>query len=202
MIVFFATSNTMKVEDAKDALKHYGIHVRQLRTELSESRSEDPAKIALEKAKQAYAKFKKPVIVEDSGFFIHALSGFPMTHIRFSLSTLGVKNILKMLSGAKNRNAEWRMSLVYVYGKNKHRTFTFVEKGVIADSIRPVRRKIKSDYWRIYIPKMIKNDKTLSQMIDKDLRIWEEYYRTNNQFQMFGKWYQKRSVHNIGKKTT
>ena len=97
--IYFATSNTGKVENARRALKNFGFKVQQIKIELAESQAEDPAEIALEKARQAYTKIKKPVIVEDSGFFISALGDFPMTHIKFSLKTLGIKNILAMLKG-------------------------------------------------------------------------------------------------------
>ena len=124
MTVYFATSNAGKVVNAKKALAPFGIEVKQLNIDLIESRAEDPADIALEKAQQAFARYKKPLIVEDSGFFIKALGGFPMTHIKFSLKTVGIKNILKMLRGSK-RDAEWRMSLAYVWGPGKHKVFTF-----------------------------------------------------------------------------
>ena len=103
------------------ALKPFGIRVEQVQIELAESRSEDPTDIAFEKAKQAYALLKQPVIVEDSGFFVEGRRcGFPMTHVKFSLRTLGIRNILKMLKGVKN---QWRMTVAFVYGKNKYKTF-------------------------------------------------------------------------------
>ena len=138
MKVYFATSNTSKVANAQAALAPFGIAVEQIAIDLVESRSEDPAVIALEKARQAYAKLRRPVIVEDSGFFIRALGDFPKTHIRLSLNTLGVANILKMLKGVKDRHAEWRMTLAYVSGPHQFKTFTYVERGEIAKSRRPV----------------------------------------------------------------
>lgn len=188
--VYFATSNAGKVRNAKSALKPFGIRVKQIAMDLIESRAEDPKDISLEKARQAYKKLKKPVIVEDSGFFISALGGFPMTHIKFSLSTLGVKGILLAMRGAKNRRAEWRMSLSYVYGPGKYRTFTFVEPGVLAAKPRPVKRPMMSDYWRVYIPKMLKgNTRALSEMTDEDMKRWLAYFARHNQFMMFGHWY-------------
>lgn len=190
--IYFATSNEGKVRNAQEALRPFGIRVKQVAVDLVESRSEDPAGIALEKAKQAYRLLKKPVIVEDSGFFIQSLGGFPMTHIKFSLKTLGIKNILKMLKGVTDRRAEWRMTLAYVWGPGKYKTFTFVERGEIARSPRPVKRPMMSDYWRVYVPKMIPNTKALCEMADADLTEWQNYYKKNNQFMMFGRWYSAR----------
>jgi len=191
-IVYFVTSNKGKVENAKRALKKFGISIRQKQADMPESRSEDPEEIALEKARYAYKMFKQPVIVEDSGFFINAIGGFPMTHVKFSLKTVGIKNILKMLKDVTNRRAEWRMSVAYVYGRDKFKTFTFIEKGEIAKEKRPHKRKTMSDYWYIYIPKMVKSNKlALSEMTEKNLEVWHDYYDSHNQFVMFGKWFAK-----------
>jgi len=188
MKILFATSNKIKIYNAKKTLKNLEINIKGIIMEFPKSNFEDPKEIALEKAKLAFLKYKKPVIVEDSGFFINALKGFPMTHIKFSLKTIGIKNILKMLESTKDRSAEWRMTLAYVSSKNKYKTFTFIEKGQITKDIRPIKREIMSDYWRIYIPKMIKNNKlALSEMSNKDLKKWEEYYHTHNHFVMFAR---------------
>lgn len=187
--IYFATSNEAKVKNAQASLASFGFTVKQIPMELAESRAEDPQDIALEKARQAYTKLKKPVIVEDSGFFIDALGGFPKTHIKFSLSTLGITNILKMLRGVKNRGASWRMSVAYVSGKEKFETFTFVERGEIATRLRKISRETMSDYWRIYIPHHPKgNKKSLSEMSGEEMRKREEVWNKNNQFTMLGKW--------------
>jgi len=189
-VIYFATSNPGKVANAAAALGPFGIAVRQAEVELAESRAEDPAEIALEKAKQAYKKFRKPLMVEDSGFFIEALGGFPMTHIKFSLKTLGIDGILRAMRGAKSRRCEWRMTLAYVNGPGKHKTFTFVEKGVIAEKPRPVKRPMMSEYWRLYVPKMLdaKNTKALSDMSEGEMERWMEYFSRNNHFLQLGEW--------------
>ena len=188
--IYFATSNAAKVATANAAMNPLGITVKQAKIELVESRAEDPAEIALEKAKQAYKKFKKPLLVEDSGFFIAALGGFPMTHIKLSLKTLGIDGVLKAMRGAKDRSCEWRLSLAYVYAPGKTKSFTFVEKGVIAQSPRPVVRETMSDYWRLYVPTMLdaKNKKALSDMTDAEMAEWGEYFYEYSHFRQLGKW--------------
>lgn len=189
MNIFFATSNKGKINNATEALAHFGIKVKQYNFDFIESRSEDPAKIALEKAKQVFHVIRQPVIVEDSGFFIEALGGFPMTHIKFSLQTLGINAILKALRNEKNRKAYWKMTVAYVSAVNKCKTFTFIEKGELTQEPRPINRTLMSDYWRIYIPKMIKNNTlALSEMEEESLKQWKDYYAQNNHFMKFGQW--------------
>ena len=189
MKIYFATSNKGKVANVAAALKPFNISVEQIEMELAESRSEDPKDIALEKARQAFKKIKKALMVEDSGFFISALNGFPMTHIKFSLKTLGLENIMKLMAGVTDRRAEWRMTAAYVFGENDYRTFTFVERGEIAPEIRPVKRPTLSDLGRIYVPKTISNNKlALSEMPDEIFQKFEDHYNTSNQFLKLGRW--------------
>lgn len=196
MEVLFATSNADKVGNARAALAPFGISVVQAAIELIESRAEDPADIALEKARQAYDALKRPVMVEDSGFFIAALGGFPMTHVKFSLKTLGVERILKAMDGEADRSAEWRMTVAYVEGPAAFKTFTFVEPGAIAASPRPIKRAMMSDYWRIYMPRTLDrgNDRALCEMADEELAAWLDYYAKNNQFKMLGEWLAARNA--------
>jgi len=142
MEISFVTTNKGKIHNAKKALALSGFKVKPVNIEMPESRAEDPRDIALEKAKYAHKILKKPIIVEDSGFFVRALGGFPMTHIKFSLTTLGTDNILKMLKGVKDRHAEWRMTLAYVDGKGKSKTFTFIEPGEISLSKRKAKTTV------------------------------------------------------------
>ena len=128
-------------------------------------------------------------ILEDSGFFVRAIGEFPKTHVKFSLETLGIDNILKTLKGVKDRHAEWRMCVAYVSGPNEHKLFTFVEPGEIAEAPREVKRDIMSDYWRIYIPKTDSGNKlALSEMAEEDLAKWRKYNTERNQFDMLGRW--------------
>lgn len=199
MQISFVTSNPSKVKHAQLSLAPFGIDVEQLDIDLIESRAENQEDIALEKARQAFLAFGKPLIVEDSGFFIDALNGFPKTHIKFSLKTLGIENVLKMLEGVENRRCSWRMTLAYVSGEHDFKTFTFVEPGEIALSVRPVAREIlMSNYWRIYIPKVIAdNSLALSEMPEKDFQATLDYFAKNNHFQQLGQWLAKHSSEKI-----
>ncbi len=189
MLLRFVTSNTSKVEQAHKALLKFGISVEQWDADLVESRAEDPADIAREKAMQAFKLCNEPVIVEDSGFFIHALGGFPMTHVKFSLKTLGIENILKMMEGASDRSCSWRRSVAYATGPGECRVFTLVEAGELALEPREIKRPLMSDYWRLYIPKfMTTNAYALSDMPDDEFKNLLDYFAEHNHFTQLGEW--------------
>ncbi|MBT4723062.1 hypothetical protein HN958_01465 [Candidatus Falkowbacteria bacterium] len=190
--IYFVTTNKEKIKQASKSLSRFNIELKDVNLEMPESRAEDSKEIAIEKAKIAFDKLKKPVIVEDSGFYIKSLGGFPMTHIKFSLKTLGIANIIKMMQGFKTRNAEWRMSVAYCSKKNNVKTFTYIDKGSISTKLKRKKRKTMSDYWRIYIPsKFNPKNLALSEFAGKDIERREEHYAANNQFMKFGKWFIK-----------
>ncbi|MEK6818361.1 MAG: non-canonical purine NTP pyrophosphatase, partial [Nanoarchaeota archaeon] len=122
---------------ANTALKKLGFGVVGQKLDIIEPREEDPEKVVIEKAVQALQQLKKPLIVEDSGIFIEALNGFPKTFVHFALDTLGIKNILKLMDGVENRNAEFRQSLSYIEpGMNEPKVFSYVDGGfTLADRI-------------------------------------------------------------------
>lgn len=64
-------------------------------------------------ARYVYEKLKKPVIVEDSGFFVKALKGFPGTYSKFVYETIGNKGILKLLEDVDDREAYFKSVIGY-----------------------------------------------------------------------------------------
>ncbi|MDQ5875907.1 MAG: non-canonical purine NTP pyrophosphatase, partial [Thermoproteota archaeon] len=64
-------------------------------THLVEIQSDSLEEIAREKAKAAFAKVKRQIIVEDDGLFIDSLSGFPGQYSSFVFKTIGNDGILK-----------------------------------------------------------------------------------------------------------
>ena len=62
--------------------------------------------------------------------------------------------------------------------------------GVIAEKPRPIKRTMMSDYWRLYVPKMLdaKNKKALSEMTDQQMEEWLNYFSAHNQFLQLGQW--------------
>ena len=84
--VLFASSNTNKYEEAEKILAEFDIELDFFQTQLVEIQDDSLAKIAVQKALNAYDKCKKPVIIEDDGLFIESLSGFQV-HIHLTFST-------------------------------------------------------------------------------------------------------------------
>src|ERR1700722_2359171 len=101
--LIFVTSNDNKAREVAATL---GISIKRIALELDEIQEMDLKKIIEHKAKQAYQKLKKPVLVEDDGLFVNDWNGFPGPFIKYVHATIGYDKFPKLLSN-KNRKIEW-----------------------------------------------------------------------------------------------
>lgn len=76
-MILFATSNARKIAEANETLQDYDMRVESVKVETNEIQHFDPAEIAKEKARAAYAAVGRPVVVSDTSWSVPALGGFP-----------------------------------------------------------------------------------------------------------------------------
>lgn len=152
-IITFVTGNATKILHANEAINNFGYEMVGEKLDIIEPREEDPEKIVIEKANQAFQILKKPLIVEDSGIFIRALNGFPKTFIHFVEDTIGIANIIKMMDGVADRHAEFRQSLAYIEpGMNKPKIFSYVDGNyLVAERVWEPRYE-SGEFDKILIP--------------------------------------------------
>ncbi len=135
MKLYFVTCNKDKVKEFKQILEPK-IKVEQIAIDYPELRSDDPEEIARLAAKQLADKLKKPIVVEDSGLFVKALNGFPGTSSAYIHKRIGLKGILRLMKGVKNREAMYMSAVSYCKPGKKPLSFLGTEKGRIAKKIR------------------------------------------------------------------
>ncbi|MEM4367007.1 MAG: XTP/dITP diphosphatase [Candidatus Anstonellales archaeon] len=126
--MLFITGNPGKAKEAREIL---GIRIVQKDIGLQEIRADRVEDVAQRKAEDAYSILKKPLIVEDSGLFIKALNGFPGTCSSYVFKTIGIKGILKLMEGVKDRKAEFRCAVGYASSKGI-KVFVGTTEGSIA----------------------------------------------------------------------
>lgn len=193
--IVFVTHNKGKIASAKKKLE--GVNVKIFEYDLDEPRSDDIRYISKAKVEEAYQLVKKPCISLDCGFWIEELNGFPRAFVNFSLETLGLEGILKLMEGKKNRNCKFTECLSYYDGKELHQ-FMGENKGRLSEEILGENTNEKwSDLWYIYIPSGY--DKTLAQMT-KEERATRKKYESKNAMKIFAKWYLEREDTVINKK--
>ena len=99
----FVTSNSDKVREASNILECSLKQVSGLC--IDEIQSSDIKEIVAHKAKQAFDKLRRPVLVEDSGLSFTAWNGLPGPLIKWFEVSVGCQGLLKMLEGFENREA-------------------------------------------------------------------------------------------------
>ncbi|PKL69445.1 MAG: non-canonical purine NTP pyrophosphatase, RdgB/HAM1 family [Methanomicrobiales archaeon HGW-Methanomicrobiales-1] len=111
------------------------LEVSHVALEIPEHRSDDVGEIARGKAQYAYDQLRTPLIVDDTGFSIDALSGFPGPYAAYVLHTIGNTGILKLMDAVKNRQAHFTTAIAYA-DESGIRVFTGSIHGSITTSPR------------------------------------------------------------------
>jgi XTP/dITP diphosphohydrolase len=132
--ITMVTSNAGK---AAEVAAFFGgsLEVDHVCLEVPEHRSSDVAEIARGKAQFAYRQLNTPLIVDDTGFFIDALDGFPGPYAAYVQDTIGNTGILKLMEGISDRRARFITGIAYADAQNVQ-VFTGVLEGRIAISPR------------------------------------------------------------------
>jgi len=96
----FVTSNTNKWHEAQRIL---GYAIERVELDLDELQAENVSAVALGKARAAYARLGRPVIVEDAGIELAGLGGFPGPFIKYWEKLGGLESICRAADGLADR---------------------------------------------------------------------------------------------------
>lgn len=112
-VVFFATGNINKFNEARSILGKYGIAVGMLRLKGDEIQSDNLKEIAETSVKNAYDRCRLPIFVEDAGLFLDALDGFPGPYAAYVYKTIRNSGILKLMENLNERHAKFQSVIAY-----------------------------------------------------------------------------------------
>lgn len=134
--IIFVTGNSHKVREATQIMSPLGIEIEQNNCGYPELQEDTLETIAGFGAKWAANKLNSEVMVDDSGIFINALSGFPGPYSGYVARTLGNERILKLLDGETNRRACLKCVIGYCRPHEEPMVFRGEVAGEIAKDIR------------------------------------------------------------------
>jgi len=112
MQINLITHNPNKVKEFKSILEPE-ITVNHIDFDYPELRSDEPTDIVKIAAKSLADKLNKPIVVEDSGFFIEALKDFPGTISAYAFKRIGNQGILKLMQEENNRKCFYKSAIGY-----------------------------------------------------------------------------------------
>lgn len=134
--IYFITTNKKKFSSLEKLLSPIGVKLERLEFDFDEGRELDIRKIAESKLTQAKKAFPgKAIIVDDRGFFIPALNGFPGPFVKLVLDSFSHKGLIKLMKGETDRRAIFSFAVAYFDGKKDY-IFVADEEGFITDESR------------------------------------------------------------------
>ncbi|MEM3726149.1 MAG: XTP/dITP diphosphatase [Candidatus Bathyarchaeia archaeon] len=182
-VIFFATNNINKFNEARKVLAEYKIAVGMLRVKAYEIQSDDLEEIAKASAQQAFEKCHLPIIVEDAGLFVEALNGFPGPYASFVYKTIGNEGLLKLMENVKNRQAKFQSVIAYLSAELKS---PLCFKGEVMGEITTEMRKGSSGFGFDPIFKPENSEKTFSEMGIAEKNVFSHRAKA---LRKFAEWY-------------
>jgi XTP/dITP diphosphohydrolase len=183
--IYFASSNSNKYREIEPILGQYGIVSHFVEMSIQEIQSESVHRIARAKSTNAFEYLQKPVIIEDDGFYISSLKGFPGQYSSFVYKTLGNQGLLKLMENKTDRKAYFLSVIAYNDGHTL-KMFTGKTQGML-------NRLPTDSGWGfdpIFVPKnTIKTYGELSQLNRKSV-----FSHRHKSVEKFSKWYMKKKV--------
>ncbi|QQG46535.1 MAG: hypothetical protein HYY55_01675 [Candidatus Niyogibacteria bacterium] len=186
--ICLVTTNPGKVASFKTVFEPYGIEIEHIDRELPEPQLMDLKEIARQKVLAAYKLIKKPVIVQDSGFYLHAWPNFPGTFVRFAFMTLGPEGIMVLVK-KRTRKCEFRECLAYTDDGENVKFFEDTILGSVSNKPKgELTKEAWSGLWQIFVPEGY--TKTIAEMNDGERALWRKK-RDSNAATKFAKWFSK-----------
>ncbi|MEM2947305.1 MAG: XTP/dITP diphosphatase [Candidatus Bathyarchaeia archaeon] len=188
-VIFFATNNINKFNEARKVLSRYKIAVGMIRVKTFEIQSESLEEIAKASAVHAFKQCGLPLIVEDAGLFVEALNGFPGPYSSYVYKTIGNEGLLKLMEKGMNRKAKFQ-SVVAFFSGELDTPICF--KGEVAGEItRELRRESQYGFGFDPIFKPVNSQKTFAEM---SIGEKNKYSHRARAFRKFAKWYKRLKV--------
>jgi XTP/dITP diphosphohydrolase len=163
-VVFFATGNINKFNEARSILSQHGIAVGMLKLKGDEVQSDSLKEIAQKSVQNAYKRSHLPIFVEDAGLFVDALCGFPGPYAAYAYKTIHNSGILKLMEGATERAAKFQSVIAYCDDQTPCEPICF--DGEVKGEITHVERKQqgKSGFGFDPIFQPLGSEKTFAEM--------------------------------------
>jgi len=138
---------TSRAEKAAEA-RRLGFDVEQQALDLPEPQALDPGEIIETKARAAFERLGRAILVEDSGLSVEAWGGFPGALVKWMEKSVGLEGIARMLDGFSDRRA----TAVCVVASLDERGLT-VGRGECRGSIARTPRGTGGFGWdRLFVP--------------------------------------------------
>ena len=180
MDLCFVSSNLNKFREIEPILRQYGIVSQLIEMSIQEIQSESVQRIAEAKSNYAFQHLLRPVLIEDDGFYISSLNGFPGQYSSFVYKTLGNQGIMKLMLNKVNRRASFLSVIAYNDGHTL-KMFSGKTQGMLS-------KVVDNGGWGfdpIFLPK--NTNKTYAELSRLSRKSFYSHRRKS--IEKFSKWY-------------
>ncbi|MGH3710291.1 MAG: non-canonical purine NTP pyrophosphatase [Pseudonocardiaceae bacterium] len=186
--ITFVTGNAGKFATAREHLAPLGIELEQVALDLDEIQSSSVYDVALHKAQQAFRVLRRPVIVEDSGFYIDELNSYPGPSVKFVIKGIGAEGIARLADQTVTRQCHFQGVLVYMDAHGVPRIFADEgDGGTIAE--KPTATPLPGSWsalWDVFVPTGC--TEPLSALRDNERAHVFDGWVKQSVFTQFGEW--------------
>lgn len=128
-MITYVTSNIEKVKVAQKRLEMFGILLKHEHLDLEEIQSDSIEEVAIHKANDAFQKLNTPILVNDAGWEIPSLNGFPGPYMKYINSWFSEDGLLRLV---KDTDRKIIYHEVFVYkSKDTIKVFKGYKEGTI-----------------------------------------------------------------------
>lgn len=179
-MLYFVTGNKHKIASAKLHLSPFTIDFETTELPIVEIQSTSIEAIATQKAHDAFAMLKQPLIIKDDGWLIHGLNGFPGPYMKYVNEWFTTDDYMNLLRDKKNKDVTFYEVVCYKDEKTLQ-LFTNKTLGKVLDKPQGSAAPFME------LCTFRTDGKSLAQCINENIpefdqtTIWEQ----------FGKWYQE-----------
>lgn len=184
-VVFFATSNINKFNEARRVLDEFKIAVGMLRVKSFEIQSDSLEEVAKASVIDTFHKYNLPILVEDAGLLVDALKGFPGPYSAYVYRTIGNHGLLRLMKNVRHRSGRFESAIAY-FSEEIDEPVCFV--GTVLGRIAPSERRKSVETGFGFDPVFIPSGK---RKTFAEMNI-EEKNRSSHRakaFRKFAEWY-------------
>ena len=82
------------------------------------------------------SRYGRPVMIDDSGFFVDALNGFPGVYSSYVFKTIGCEGILRLMEGTPDRSARFECCVGFMSPGQEPFTAKGIASGTVSHEMR------------------------------------------------------------------
>jgi XTP/dITP diphosphohydrolase len=172
-MISFVTSNPHKYSEVESLFKKNNISVTWQRMKYEEIQGDDNETICRDSCMKLIKKIASPFFIDDTGFYIKSLKGFPGPFASYVQETLGNSIVLKIAAGSE---AYFKTVIGFSNGKDIY-TFSGTLNGRISNGESGSN---KFGYDPIFIPEGY--DRTLAELSIDEKNIISHRGKALNKF--------------------